>query len=367
MTPYVFMILIWLLGYYYMIYNAPNLSEERLEKRNKTYVILSGTVMFLIMGLRHKYVGFDTTQYLSIYDWSVFYNWGGLTWKNFFDQEIGIKAVNYFLNWFHISHQVYLMIYAFFISFCVSKLIFKYCKNTFLGFYLYTTIGLFTMSMSGMRQSIACVICWLAIEDIMEKRPLRFVILVFVASLFHQSAIFFLAFYFVRFIKIKRLSGWFFSGITVLCVLLRAVLIPVLSYFLPERYEQYGLVSDKNPINPMLIIIGLLIPMFCLFFWERHKLKDEREERFYSLCYAGSFVYAVVTALALSSQMIGRMNMYFYLFNVILLGNTISDIEDRNTRYVAVFFALLLPGYMFFKSQSLGIAPYYFFWQTYGT
>ncbi len=366
MTPYVFLIFIWLMLYYYLIYRPSKLTEHQLEQRNKIYVILAGISLFVIMGFRHKYVGVDTTQYLLIYDSSPYYQWNRLTWENFYNQEIGFKAYNYILTFFRIPHQIYLMIYALFVTVCVSKMIHKYCKNRFLGFYLHLTIGLFTMSMSGIRQSIACCICWLAIDDIMEKRPVRFVCLVVLASLFHQSAIFFLAFYFARYIKIKKLSGWIISGFTVLCIALRPVLMPILSFFLPERYEKYGLVSDKYPVNPLVVLIALLIPMFCLFFWERHKLKNETEEQFSSLCYAGSFCYAIITVLSLSSQAIGRMNMYFYLFNVILLGNTISDIEDRNTRYIAAFFAFILPGYMFFKAHSLGIAPYYFFWETYG-
>ena len=63
---------------------------------------------------------------------------------------------------------------------------------------------------------------------------------------------------------------------------------------------------------------------------------------------------------------IGRMSQYFYIFNVILLGNIIEEIDDWKTRTIAFIFAIILPGYMFFKSMSLGIAPYYFFWETYG-
>ena len=150
-------------------------------------------------------------------------------------------------------------------------------------------------------------------------------------------------------------------------IFLRPILMPILDLLMPNKYETYGAVAHRYFINPMVVAIAILVPMFCLFFWERKKMKTEQEEKLYSLCFVGSFCNAIVYVLAISSLMIGRMTYYFIFYNVVLLGNIITDIEDRNTRYVAILFAILLPGYLFFKSQSHGIAPYYFFWQTYGS
>ena len=367
MTPYVFMILIWLILFYYLLYQDNKISEVGMEKRKKVFVWASGLTLFVIMGFRHYLVGVDTDQYLARYHSTAYYDWDMfLQWDIWLEKELGFTLVGKILYSLHIPDEIYLMLYGLFIAVCISKMIYKWCKNPFWGFYLHTTIGLFTMSMSGIRQSIACCICWLGIDYIMEKKPVRFVLMVLLASTFHQSAIFFIVFYFARYITIKKISGWVISGFSVACIILRPVLVPILSYFMPTKYEVYGLVSDKHQVNPLLVMVALLIPMFCLFFWERRKLKDEKQEQFYSLCFAGSFCYAIIQVLSMSSNMIGRMNQYFYIFNVVLLGNIITEIEDRNTRYVASAFALLLPGYMFFKSHSLGIAPYYFFWQTYG-
>ncbi len=368
MTPYVFMILAWVILFYYLLYRNEGISEEGMEKRRKAFVWLSGVTLFVIMGFRNHNVGIDTPRYLSRYHASAYYDWNMFTqWDLWLEKEYGFTLVGKILYDLHISDTVYLMLYGFFIAFCISKLVYKYSKNPFWGFYLNTTIGLFTMSMSGMRQAIACCICWLAIDYILEKKPVKFVLMVLLAATFHQSAIFFVVFYFARYVKIKKISGWFLAGFSVACLFLRPILVPMLSYFMPAKYEIYGLASDRHQVNPLVVLIALLIPMFCLFFWERRKIKDEKEDKFYSLCYSGSFLYAIIQVLSLSSNMIGRMNQYFYIFNVILLGNIITDIEDRNTRYVASAFAILLPGYMFFKSMSLGIAPYYFFWQVYGS
>ena len=368
MTPYVFMIFIWLIAFYYLLYQDNKISETSMEKRRKLFVWISGFTLFVIMGFRHQLVGVDTDQYLARYHSTAYYDWDMfLQWDIWLEKELGFTLVGKILYSLNVPDEMYLMLYGLFIAVCISRLIYKWCKNPFWGFYLHTTIGLFTMSMSGIRQSIACCICWLGIDCIFEKKPVKFAVFVLIASTFHQSAIFFIVFYFARYVTIKKLSGWIISAFSVACIVLRPILVPLLSYFMPSKYEIYGLASDKHQVNPFLVIVALLIPMFCLFFWERRKIKDENEEQFYSLCFAGSFLYAVIQVLAMSSNMIGRMTQYFYIFNVVLLGNIITDIEDRNTRYIASAFALILPGYMFFKSQSLGISPYYFFWQVYGS
>ena len=370
MTVYIFMIVAWLAGYYAMVYQSGNsvASVKAKEKKSKLYVVFAGSVLFLVMGLRHKYVGIDTTQYLERYHVSDRYDWSFfLNAQQWIKQELAFTLIGKVLQTFDVGNQMYLVLYALFISLCISRLIYKYMKNLFWGFYLHTTIGLFTMSMSGMRQSIACCICWLGIDYIIDKKPIRFCLLVLIASTFHQSAIFFLVFYWIGNVKIKKASGWLAWLFCLAFVFLRPVFVVILTKLMPVKYSIYGMVSDKNPINPLLVAIALLIPMFCLFFWERSKLETEQQERLYSLCFLGSFIYAMITIMSLSSNMIGRMSQYFYIFNVVLLGNVITDIDDYKTRYIVMLFAILLPGYMFFKSQSLGIAPYYFFWQVYGS
>ncbi len=369
MTAYVFMIVFWWTMYYRLIYVPEGVQEklDNTEKNKKTYVMLAGIAMFVVMGLRHKYVGYDTMQYLERYrasgryEWSYFLDIG--KWLKY---ELGFTLTGKILQTFGVGEQFYLILYALFISVCISVLVYRWCKNLFFGFYLHTTIGLFTMSMSGMRQSIACCICWLGIDYILEKKPIRFFLLVLLASTFHQSAIFFLAFYFARYVKIDKVNGWFLWLFCLSFVFLRTVFVAIFTYFMPEKYNIYGLVNDKYPVNPVLVGVALLIPAFCLFFWEREKTIAKREQPLYSLCFCGSLLYAMITTMSLSSNMIGRMSQYFYIFNVVLLGNIIAEISDYKTRYVVFLATILLPGYMFFKAQSLGISPYYFFWQTYG-
>ena len=75
MTPYVFMILIWLIAFYYLLYQDNKISAEGLQRRKKIFVWISGFTLFFIMGFRHYLVGIDTPRYLSRYQASAYYDW----------------------------------------------------------------------------------------------------------------------------------------------------------------------------------------------------------------------------------------------------------------------------------------------------
>ena len=221
--------------------------------------------------------------------------------------------------------------------------------------------------MSGIRQTVAACILLYGIDLIMDKKPVKYILLTLLATTFHQSAIFCVLFYLFRNFRINMFNGVIVAILSSLSIAFNSILVPVLQYFLPEKYgDKYGLHNVTVHVNPIVVLVSILIPLFCLFFWEKHKTQTEQQKKLYSLCFIGSFCNTVITALSISSLMIGRMTYYFMFYNVILLGNIITDIEDRNTRYIVSVFAILLSGYMFFKSQSMGIAPYYFFWQIYG-
>ncbi len=374
MTPYVFMMVFWLVIYYYLLYQTKGISENRIETRKKFFVFFAGLALLVIMGLRHEYVGVDTSTYLQLFHMSDLYEWKelftiskGTSFMDLLDEERGFWLVCKVLRTLHVSDQMFLFLYAMAVTCMVSSCIKKYSKNPFWGFYLMATLGFFTMGMSGIRQTLAACILLYGIDCMIQRKPIKYILLVLLATSFHQSAIFCIIFYFFRNVRINKANGLILAILSVTSILLRSFFTSILNYFIPQKFENlYGLNNTRYIVNPMVIAVAVLIPLFCLFFWEKSKTKTEFQKQVCSICFLGSFCNVVITALSISSLMIGRMSYYFVFYNVILLGNIISDIEDRNTRYIASVFAVLLPGYMFFKSQSLGIAPYYFFWQTYG-
>ena len=109
------------------------------------------------MGLRHPSIGSDTEHYLYIYselssDQFLYYT----------TSEFGFVFFNYILNFFGAPPQIYLLITSAIISFAISYFFYNYSKSIFFSFYLFLTIGIFTMTFSGISQMLAISFCLLA-------------------------------------------------------------------------------------------------------------------------------------------------------------------------------------------------------------
>lgn len=104
------------------------------------------------------------------------------------------------------SYQVIFALMNFIIDFFIFKYIKVQSKNLPLSLLIFMFGGFFAFSLSGMRQSIGVSIALYSIKYIYQKKPIRFVILILLASLFHTSALIFVLFYIPRFkIEVQHL------------------------------------------------------------------------------------------------------------------------------------------------------------------
>ncbi|WKA50213.1 EpsG family protein [Planococcus liqunii] len=357
MIAYLLLILLWIYFYFILRVVKSNDPHKRFYE-----ALLYGFSLFLLMGLRHSTVGSDIMQYLSTYNNSSFYSYYELL-KN---SEWGFEAFNIILKNFYINEQGYLLITSFLIVLAFSVFYFKYSKYIFLSFFLHLTIGLFTMSMSGIRQTLAVGIILFAFQYIIKKKFFIFSFLILLAFTFHNSAIVFFPVYFLRNIVINRKNGSVILGIVISTLLFRENLTPLIEFFMPERYTaRYDVLSEAYPVNPMIVLIAILIPLVCLILWENVKNLKEKERKIYSLLFLLSCLNAFTVILSLNSNIIGRLSFYFVTFNILLIPNMIKIIKDKNFKFIGVLACIILPLIQFLLSTpdgTLQIDNYKFYW-----
>lgn len=198
---------------YWFLQNGLKGIDRKNTSVGNFFVLLISLQLILLLALRGENIGIDTRSYISR-----FYKYGNMSWKDIFDnhQEIGfsvlLKSVNYFTD----NVQWMLVASAFLTIVPISIIIKKYSSNIFLSFLLFIAFGYFGFTFSGIRQGIAMGILIYSYSYIRDKKLVLFLITVFLASLFHSSAIIFLPAYFVSQIKINKYSivaislSWFF-------------------------------------------------------------------------------------------------------------------------------------------------------------
>lgn len=353
MSIYVFMVLIW--GLFTLI--LKQLFSNRIRYNNKAFFLITGFSLFLVMGLRHISVGTDLYSYYNEFLNAELY-------LKLRKNELGYAYFNYFFSSLGINFQVYLLIISGIVVVTISKIYSKFSQNIVLSFYLFVTLGLFAMTMTGLRQSMAIIITMLAFINLMEKKSLLFFTLVGLATLFHNSAIIFIVIYFIKNIKITKRKGTVLYIITLLSYFIKDILIMFVMHISPGRYLRRYLIVESE-VNPIVILVYIAIPIAVLLVWNRDSMDDKLKEST-SIMILMSLINIVIYFIAIDIPMVSRFTYYFMVYNTILLPNVIESIKSKDIKFIAKGACIILPLIMFLMSTpggSLGIDNYKFFWE----
>lgn len=363
MLVYFGMIVLWAMHYPLMVSERKDEKSQASGKR--WFFIYASLILTLVMGLKKWTVGCDWVQYLYTYNLLV------PDLSNEAILESGRAGFFYLLRLFHmigLSDQGFILIVGWILSFGFGYFFYKYSDNMLLSFYLHITIGMFTMSMSGIRQSIAVVITLFSFIYMTRGKYIRAIILITLAASFHRSALVFLVV-----IPFMHLSIDFSSGLGLWIaasslIPFRRHIAPVVAFLSPREYlDRYSMLSDSYRINPLLIMIAFAIPLACLISHEYLiKDTDSDNDKYFSILYIMSMLNALSSIMSLNSNIIGRIGFYFTTFNIVLLTNCVVQIKDRTNRTFAIMAALILPMIQFILATpggTLRIDNYQFFWQ----
>ena len=334
---------------------------DAITARKKTYATEVFILLTLFIGLRATTVGCDVIQYANKYK-----NSANFIGSGFSDSEWGYKYLSYF---FHdilkVDFQIFLFFLAIIFSFAVSRCVYKYSNNDLMSFVIYLTLGTFTISLSGLRQTLAISLVLLSIEQAEKRKLIKFLLLVFVASIIHNSAIIFLPIYFLWGLRITRVQSFIILGGTVAAFAYKNLLTPIINFLAPERYDKYDL-SEGYEINLLVVIVPILMTLFAAVLSKADE--DGKLDKKHSFFYILSCLNVFMLILSLNNNQLGRLSYYFSIGCAIIVPATlkkqnINKVWVKITEMIIVFLCLL---YFFVSTPdgTLQIDNYKFFWQS---
>lgn len=343
------------------------LKNKYIEGRYLYFLILTILLVF-ITGYRADSVGRDTAMYHELYTLvsksDSFFQAINL-WQNK-SIEIGYLGLEYLLSRcfdFHFAS----LIFAFVSITPVMFLIYKYSKNYFISFFVYITFGMYAFTLTGVRQSIAMGICCMAFICSKEKKLIRFLVLVFLASLVHKTAVIFLPVYWlINFNHSRRNIFLFITGL-LLSFALRGSAYRVLNIF--SRY-QYDSTDSAGGIKLFLFILGTIVLSY--FTSKKFFYGDCIDEK--SIVYTKDFsIFNMVAFCALlwpitsANPVVFRLYYYYFIFMIIFIPNFIEESSTKSTR-ILLTMVYFIVGCYFLSFYILGNAQmmysdFYFFWQ----
>lgn len=349
---------------YFGILLALKNTHKLKEVPYKNSVLIVFFVFFFgMLLLRNPVVGVDTKRYLDVFSQAHLYTWG--EWFEARSSEVGFAIFTKLVRSVTSSEMVYLGLVAAIILWPISWLYYKESKEPILTMLLFLILPLFGMFFSGFRQSIAIALTVPAYCFVRRREKVKFVLVVLLAMLFHQSAaIVFLLYPVYHMREIKRKAVILLIPIVALCYLYSDVLYFFFLTFAGDFYqERYASLSATGAYAMLFLFIALLV---FSFLFRDENLVDEELVGMRNILILSVLLQCFTSV----SQFAMRMNYYFLLFLPLLIPRVIWQTSGKNAytcKIADYVFCIYFLYYFLSKSYAqesfFQIYPYLPFWK----
>jgi transmembrane protein EpsG len=293
-----------------------------------TFVII---VLILQSGLRHLAVGSDTYSYYQEFEHLIRTPWDMLFSNktiisdtgNLVIKDPGFQVLQKAFCTICPSFRLFLFAVAifFFVPFCrMAERYLTSFKQIFLFFCIYQALFYDFFSVTGLRQTIATVAMLVGIKFIEEKKWLRFIVVVFIASFIHKSALVILPFYIVG--KLPKSMYWLVAAVIAFPIILVTArqfveILAVISA--ADQYMQYAesdFETDGAIYFTIFLFVGCVITLIA-----KHRNPDKVPEILVN-AYALGIALAPLTWV---DPTLMRVGQYYSLFALVTIPLSIEN------------------------------------------
>lgn len=332
------------LARYQSVYNSTGIIQER---PNKGFIMLAIICIILVSGLRNT-IG-DTYFYMHAYKVN------DITWDFVQDnKDPGFNLLQMLLKTLSEDPQILIIVTALITNLLIGITLYRYSRMIELSFYVYITAGMFTVSMNGIRQFLAASIIFLATKYLLNGEFNKYALFVIFASTIHQSALVLIPIYFI-----VRREAW--TKVTFLLLALAIFIVMGFNQFSEMLFvslenTQYGSYStfEEGGANKIRVLVDS-VPVIIAFLG-REKLRKlwPKSDIIVNL----SVINMLFMIIATQNWIFARFNIYFSLYNLILISWIIYLFKENNRKFV--YYGLLVCYLMYFYyEQVISLNLYY--------
>ena len=303
---------------------------DRSKKNSRIVFPVLCFVLVFFAGLRY---GVGT-------DWLAYYNFYLETTDRV---EIGYAFLNNTFSEFSIHYNIFLLFTNSISIFLIAKFIRNQSPFYILGLRMFYSNLFLYYNFSGMRQALAISITCFRYSYALDKKFIKFLLLVVLASTFHASASVFILIYFLPREKISFLYGIFvLSGFFVFYQFLNLI-SDFITLYTANNANYYINVIEKSDSLLTLFLIGITVRLVILIvvFAFRKKVFAIKNFRYiFNIYLFGLLIY--LSTYMISPDIGVRVSSYFLIFDIIIAGNIIGVVYKATNRVLIVtVFSLL--------------------------
>ena len=340
------------------------------QQGNKRYVIVACLLLFAVFGLRDCFsIGNDSSSsYLHRFQEMPDVSWAEITADGFNENmafRLLMKAV-YEIT--HGDYQVFITLIAAFVTVAFGRMIYRYSPNPLASILYHFGLLFYLFHFSALKQSIAMAILMLAFDQIINRKPVRFVLIVLIASQFHFPSLVFLPAYWIARMKLGRNFIILLGVMLILTYFFRSQL---LSWMLSLYKDEEAFVSMEGiQFLRTKVLIMIVIVIAAILF-----RRPRAEDRIYSILLGFMGLAIVLQTFCGYNNIFERLADYYFQFSVLFLPMVFDKHADREPLFGWRFMSVvdLMAPYLFCgygayrfittAARDPTVFPYRFFFQ----
>ena len=331
------------------------LGEDVYEARVHLFMaVVTFAVIVFFAGAR-SYVA-DTTAYIKMFnDYPLFQNAHDVIFDSS-AREPGFRLFSILVKtYISDTYTVWLSIIAVISGGCIMIPLYKYSCNFGVSAFLFMASCQFIWMFNGMRQFLVAAIIFFCTGLILKNKTLLYILIVCALSTIHQSALLLIPMYFIVQGEPWNKRTMLFIGCIVLAMLFTSKFTNLLTDVVEQTdyassVEEFKAVDDGT--SPIRILVES-IPIILSFIY-RNKIKDKLTpiiKLSINMSLIGSGLY-IISKIASSGILLGRLPIYFSMYNLILLPWLLKNIFEKREKDL-VYYIMFICYFAFFYYQMV--------------
>ena len=336
-------------------------------KKKKLFIFFTTLNLIIINGLRDSSIGIDTIRYERN-----FYNAAAETMLDLANRrsEFGYNlltkvAVETFGNF-----NLWLLIVAIFMFVTFGWFVYKYSKNAYISFLVFLALGFYGHTFNITRQLMAVMIVLLSYPFLLNRKLFKFSGTVFIASLFHSSALVFLLAYIIDAIKIKRIHLYWLIPLILVFYKYRLFIANYIMTVSRPGYLGHYVVSGSTGG----ITFGIIVLLVVNFIFNSPFKNPNRENVVLTKLVIVALFIQILSSYAYAFT---RANLYFLIYLTLYIPQVITGLSEalvaksmKDNNFIlsiinlTVIVFLMVYYNIIINIDGPGILPYRFFWKT---
>ena len=334
-------------------------------RKDRLFYFIMAVMATVFVGLRASYN--DTYTYRQIYE-KMDVSRPIFETVKFYDLSTspGFVFVNYLLRHANVTTEGYIMIYSLFDVGVIFWFVHKYTNSIALSTFLVFTTGVYTFAMAAIMQTTALSFCLLAVDSMLDRKYLRFLLFMTMGIFFHTFCVFFLM------APLLMGAPWTRNTYIMIIAVLAGIIFfrPLLTVVIDITTalgESYTVDEFSGAGVNIFRVAVSIVPAFLSFLVQGELRDSQDKEKNLLLNMAILNGALMVLALFGTANYFARMANYFCVFQVLALPILFECFDEATERilkigsvvgYLAYFYygnAILYGGFdLLFRRITLG-------------